>query len=167
MFAPVCRFYDPMVSRLAGIAAMDIFETIERKLEKYPGARVARGTNSITVEAADANAFEVSLWQGGGEYVVHFEGWHEHFAEPEAALECFAFGLSDGCRLKVQSRCSIDHEWTVEYMENGDWREDSTTGLLLFPFWCRWKVRYLRNRLIENGPAGASFRWPDRRGTYI
>lgn len=33
--------------------------------------------------------------------VVGYGGWHEHFHSPEKALECFAFGFSDQCRLKI------------------------------------------------------------------
>jgi hypothetical protein len=64
-------------------------------------------------------------------------------------LNCFAFGLSDQCRLKVCLRGGFAYNWTVESKENGNWVEDSTTGLFLFPFWKRKHVCYLRNNLIS------------------
>jgi hypothetical protein len=37
---------------------------------------------------------------------------------------------------------------TVEYRSNDHWIEDSTTGLLAWPFWKKRTIRYLRNELL-------------------
>lgn len=76
---------------------------------------------------------------------VGYDGWHEQFDTPEQALECFAFGLSDRCRLKVTYRGNFACNWTVEALEDGRWIEDSTTGLLLVSFWRTPRVEYGQN----------------------
>lgn len=80
---------------------------------------------------------------------ISFEGWHEEFDDTEEALNVFALGLSNECRLRECRRGSFAYKWTVEYLENGEWIEQSTTGLLLFPFWMKKSVRYLQNDLLR------------------
>ncbi len=53
------------------------------------------------------------------------------------------------CRLKVFRRGRIDYRWTLEYHNKAGWKEDSTTGLLLFPFWRKREVIYRQNAAIE------------------
>ena len=81
--------------------------------------------------------------------MVTFDGgWHEHFEEPEEALECVGFGLSDHCRLKVEMWGNSPQKWRVEYLQDGVWREDSTTSLIFIPFWRRKTVIYRQNNFI-------------------
>jgi hypothetical protein len=127
---------------------MDPIAEIRNRLTKYPQARSESGANSITVLPADDKGFPVSFAVAGSEYVVSFSGWHEHFTDANEALNCFAFGLSEDCRLKVYKRGNLEHRWTVESRSNGNWVEDSTTGLLFFPFWQRPRVEHLQNRLL-------------------
>jgi hypothetical protein len=77
------------------------------------------------------------------------EGWHEALERADEALNCFAMGLSDQARLLVVSRGGFDCSWTLETRRDGAWVPDTTTGLLLFPFWRRRAARHLQNRLIE------------------
>jgi hypothetical protein len=121
---------------------MGAVERITERLQRYPelAYRVSGGT--ITVEPPTANGFAVSLTEGPGEWVVGFDGWHERFTSEDEALNCFAFGLSDRCRLQVHYRGSFPYRWTVEERTGEGWREDSTTGLLFFPFWRRPRVEY-------------------------
>ena len=65
---------------------------------------------------------------------MFFNGWREDFQQPEEALDCFAFGLSDECRLKETRRGSFAYRWTVESKQNGEWVADSETGLFLSRF---------------------------------
>ena len=127
---------------------MDPLAEIRNRLTKYPQVRSEGGANSITVLPADDKGFPVTLVVAGSEYVVSFSGWHEHFTDAKEALNCFAFGLSEDCRLKVQKRGNLEYRWTVESRSNGTWVEDSTTGLLFFPFWRRHQVEHLQNRLL-------------------
>ena len=129
---------------------MDPMAAIKNRLTKYPGIRYEEGAGTITVLPADDSGFEVSLSVESDDYVVSFLGWQEHFTDPEDALNCFAFGLSEQCRLKVSYRGTIPYRWTVEYAESGKWLDDSTTGLLLFPFWRKPEFKYFQNRLLQN-----------------
>jgi hypothetical protein len=129
---------------------MDAIEEIKERLRKYPHVRYEVGASSISVLPTSDNGFTVGLYVAQDRYTVSFNGWHEHFPEPDEALECFAFGLSDECRLKECRRGSFAYRWTVESMQNGEWVTDSETGLFLFPFWMKKRVRYLQNNLINS-----------------
>ena len=106
--------------------------------------------DAITVKATTTEGFDVSFLSDGDGYTVGFAGWHEKFkcAERDRALECFAFGLSNSARLRVQSRGGLDYHWTLQVLREGEWRSDLMTSLLLFPFWRKKTVRYLRNSVI-------------------
>jgi len=128
---------------------MDPFEEIKTRLRKYPHVKYDASESSITVLPASDNGFTVEIYGSGVEYMVSFNGWHENFTDPEEAVQCFAFGLSDQCRLKEYRRGDFAYRWTVESKENGDWQADSVTSLVLFPFWKRKEVVYLQNNLIS------------------
>jgi hypothetical protein len=125
---------------------MSVIETIADRLRHhYPSLPTRIEGCTITIEPCDKDGFSVWLCNEGGSYTVGFDGWHEEFDSEEQALNCFAFGLSGDCRLKVVFRGSFAYRWTVESKTNGAWREDSTTGLLVFPFWRRPRVVYRMN----------------------
>jgi hypothetical protein len=103
--------------------------------------------DTIVVDPKTANGFVVSLIERGDKWVVHFDGWHQHFASEDDAVRCVVFGLSRDCRLKVEYRGSVARRWTVEARTDHGWREDSTVGLLWFPFWRRARIEYRQNDL--------------------
>ena len=127
---------------------MDVIEEFKDKLRNYPYARYAADEHSISIFPDSETGFTVSLVIHGNNYTVYFDGWHEDFQDQEEALNCLAFGLSTDCRLKEYRRGNFTHKWTVESRERGVWAEESTTGLLLFPFWNKTEVRYLQNDLL-------------------
>jgi hypothetical protein len=131
------------VSAIAKIAA---------KLSAYPDVRHAvEGTGAvrtITVLPGAEDGFAVRLTESRGHWTVGYEGWHEEFDDEDAALECFAFGLSAACRLRVEYRGRMPVKWTVEALSEGAWVEDSTTGLIHPFFWRRPRVQYRQNRVV-------------------
>ena len=127
---------------------MNVIEEIQAKLQKYPHAKFESDDNAISVFPTSNEGFIVSLIVNPNSYTVSFNGWHEDFQRAEEALNCFAFGLSADCRLKEYRRGDFAYKWTVEAKEKGEWVEDGTTGLFLFPFWKSKEVRYLQNDLI-------------------
>jgi hypothetical protein len=135
---------------------MSAVERITERLRCHPelACRVSGGT--ITVEPPTSNGFPVSLTEGAGEWVVAFGGWHEHFTSEEEALSCFAFGLSDRCRLRVHYRGSFPYRWSVEERTEEGWREESTTSLLFFPFWRRERIEYRQNAVISTAESDAA-----------
>jgi hypothetical protein len=128
---------------------MTLIEEIVERLQKYPQLSFRVQANSIQVDSTSSTGFSISLICGRAGYTVCFDGWHEEFSSEEDALNCFAFGLSDECRLKVARRGRIESSWTVEYRDGQNWVEDSTTGLLLIPFWRRREFVYRQNDIIR------------------
>ena len=126
---------------------MNAIEQIRTKLQKYPDAKYEADANYIRVLPTCENGFRVELIAAKNDYTVYFNGWHETFADEKEALNCFAFGLSKECRLKEHRRLGVAYKWSVEYRDAGKWVEDSTTGLLVYPFWGKLEVRYLQNDL--------------------
>src|SRR5208337_912178 len=125
---------------------MGVGQTIADRLrDHHPSLPTRVEGDTITVEPRDEDGFTVWLSDVGGSYTVGFDGWHEEFDSEQEALKCFAFGLSGDCRLKIVLRGSFAYRWTVESKMNGAWHEDSTTGLLVFPFWQRPRVVYRTN----------------------
>jgi hypothetical protein len=129
---------------------MDPIEEIKTRLRKYPHIKYETSASSITVLPESDKGFKVGLEGTAGHYLVFFNGWHEEFTDVNEALDCFAFGLSDECRLKEHRRGGFAYRWTVESKQKNEWLADSETGLLLFPFWKRAEVVYLQNNLISN-----------------
>jgi len=121
---------------------------IRGKLAKYPEVRFKHEGDFIVVLPRDESGFEVGLREDRDRCRVHFDGWHETFEDRDTALNCFAFGLSSGCRLRVEVRGALRCKWVLEYEKDGEWYEDSTVGLIFYPFWRRRRIIYLQNHLI-------------------
>jgi hypothetical protein len=126
-------------------------QKIVEKLKEYPDVTYSTTDNSITVDPKDEKGFLVSLGVGPRDIIVSSDFWHEHFDKDEEdnALDCFAFMLSDSCRLKIEYRGEKPKRWTIESFENGNWIGDSTTGLFNFNFWSPTRTEYLQNRIIK------------------
>lgn len=127
---------------------MDLIEELTHRLKTIPEARYESDPSSITVFPNDASGFTVGLVKNTDVYTVFFNGWHEDFEDVEDTMTVFGLGLSDECRLRESRRGDFAYKWTVEFLEDGEWQEQSTTGLLFFPFWRRSNTYYLQNRLL-------------------
>ena len=131
---------------------MDLIEELKRRLNSLSNARYQADKDSITVFPNDTDGFTVTVTKNhANTYTVFFDGWHEDFDDLEEIVNVFGLGLSDECRLREYRRGSFAYKWTVETLEDGKWEEQSTTGLLLFPFWRKQQIRYLQNRLLVDG----------------
>jgi len=131
---------------------MSVLDTIRDRLKtKHPTLRYTESNGSIVVHAPMPGGFEVSINEG---LVVGYDGWHEQFDAEDKALDCFAFGFSDQCRLKVTLRGKLAYKWTLESLVDGTWDEESTTGLLFFPFWRAARIEYRQNNLLTVSPYG-------------
>jgi hypothetical protein len=127
---------------------MNAVAKIREKLAPYPEVRYVATDHSIFVKPVDDSGFTVGLEEHRRGWTVSFEGWHEEFASQEEALNCFAFGLSESCRLQVTYRGRTAVKWAVEADEEGEWVQDSEVGLLLVPFWRQRRVAYLQNHVL-------------------
>ena len=128
---------------------MNPIEELKRRLDTLPGARYESDGNSITVLPNNSHGFNVMLTQNSAtSYTIFFNGWHEDFEDVEETVNVFGLGLSDECRLKEYRRGNFAYKWTVETLDDGEWLEQSTTSLLIFPFWRKREVHYLQNKLL-------------------
>lgn len=135
---------------------MSAIDRIRVRLAAYPRISYRVEGRTITIDPANPEGFSVWLTEDGDEIVVGFEGWHEHFASEEDALNCFAFGMGDQCRLRIDFRGDFPYRWTAEARAEAGWQADSTTGVLLAPFWRPKRTTYYQNQLIPT--AGADVR---------
>lgn len=117
---------------------------------KYPGLKFDRTDSSLTVYPKDETGFPVTLQvHTENALTVYCDLWHEDFTQAEAALDCFSFGLSNQCRLKVAKRGGKPYKWTLEYLKDGTWWEESEMGLLNYNFWTKTTVQVLQNDLFK------------------
>lgn len=128
---------------------MDAIKKVKEKLRKYPQVVYEETENSISVLPVTDKGFTVTFEIGYDDIKVFYNGWHEDFEDEEEALNCFAFGLSDECRLKEFCRNGEPYKWTLEYKDGKNWIEDSTTSLFNFSFWKEQTINYLQNDLIK------------------
>jgi len=138
---------------------MNPIEEIKSRLRKYPHARWEIHENRITVFPGDEDGFSVSLVDNAPHYTVSFDAWHEEYEGAEEALNAFAFGLSEDCRLKIDYRGSQAHVWNVEEKDgNGEWFPCqwigcNEMGLLAPPlFWLKKRCEYRQNTWIKSEP---------------
>jgi hypothetical protein len=131
---------------------MNPITEIKSRLKKYPDLITEVRERFISVKPDTANGFEVWFSDDEHEYTVGYDGWHEHFdkTEVEEALNCFAFGLTSECRLKVKSRGGNSYKWVMEALEDGVWVACSTTALFSFSFWQKAEIKYLSNDVLKN-----------------
>jgi hypothetical protein len=133
-----------------------VIARIEEKLREYPDVLYRKSDNRLEVPAQSPTGFCVWILDRPDKYTVGFEGWHEEFEDADEALDCFTFGLSNACLLRIFRRGETDYKWLVLQRENGEWVSDSETGLLLFPFWRRCVQRDLQNDILKRGGRSGS-----------
>jgi len=131
---------------------MSAVEKIVGRLRLYPRVTYVREGMSIRIPPQAPEGFEVGLSESNGVFRVWFEGWHEEFESESDALNCFVFGLSDACRLRVSMRGTMAYRWTMQSILDEEWVDDSETGLLFFAFWKRRSEVILQNRVIDIAP---------------
>ena len=125
---------------------MSVLDAVESELKKYPKIKYIKNDDSIVIAPEEETGFEIIFFEN--ENIVHFKGWHEHFSSVDEAINCIKFGLSSNCRLKEFSRGEHPYKWVVEYLENGDWIEDSETGMPTICFWKKKSIKTYKNDII-------------------
>ena len=126
-----------------------IIERAVRTLESTGGIHYTAGDDAIEVLPAGAEGFTVRLEVlGPRDFLVRYDGWRHRFDRAEDAYDCFEFGLSDSCRLKVTLRGERPVRWQVEKREFGMWVPGHADRRRLEPFWRRRHVEYRQNRIF-------------------
>jgi len=124
---------------------------ISDRLKKYLEVDFEVSAESISANPKDDSGFHVSLTDNGnGTFTVAFDLWHEEFDNVNDAFNCFVFGLTKNCRLKLTKKGNKPIKWTVESNDNGTWEEYSTMGFFNFSFWKKPEFEFLQNNLIKN-----------------
>lgn len=137
---------------------MSIVERIVDQLRsRHPHVAYRVSGQEISVEAQSPDGFAVTVSEAAGEWVVSFDGWHDHFAPEDEAFNCFGFGLSDQCRLKISYRGDYAYRWTVQVRSGEQWVNERTSCLLFVPFWRKHRVEYRQNTIIHTPVLFESF----------
>lgn len=126
-----------------------ILDEIVKRIAKRPNIKYKREAKSLSILPEDAG-FEVRIDVKPYTFIVSFKGWHEEFTKESDALNCFAFGLSNECRLQIEMRGSSEVRWTVQSLQGETWLDDSYSALMFFPFWRKRSVVHLRNHFIAD-----------------
>jgi hypothetical protein len=124
-------------------------------LKKYPQIKFERRDYSVLVPPAGPEGFPVlieQIWEG--HYAVSFGGWQQDFSNIEEAVACFVMGLSNHCRLKVESKGKKPVRWTLEQLENADWKEISSRGSWSPQIFKQPVTSYLINDLLRAAARG-------------
>ena len=132
-----------------------IIERATRTLDAVGGVDYTATASTITVRPSHPDGFVVTLVvKDARAFVVSYEQWVHAFDRAEDACDCFEFGLSDSCRLKVTYRGEDAVAWHVEKREYGMWAPatHSTTRLSL-KFWKPRRVVYRQNRVFSRESA--------------
>jgi len=127
---------------------MDCINKIKEKFAKHPDLKWEFDGSTISV--TPDNGFTVWLTESEQCCTVGYNGWHEEFSDKSEALNCFAFGLSEKCRLKVFTKGGIEYKWVMEALEDGRWVSYSTTALIFFPYWRKARISYLQNKVFSS-----------------
>jgi hypothetical protein len=135
-----------------------ILDDIERRLARYPEARVKRDFSSISCLPSYPDGFAVTLRvarnQGRESYSIFYKDSHVETTLRKAAVIEFGFGLSNGCRVKEYLRGAKAYRGSVEIWDSCErqWRPDREFipwSSALWQFWRKPAIRYLQNRLID------------------
>jgi hypothetical protein len=106
--------------------------------------------DEIVVPAASADGFDVRLQMlNDRSFVVMFERWRQDFDRPEDAYDCFEYGLSDCCRLKVVYRGAVPEAWQVQKREFGMWTPGHAVTRRSWAFWKPRRIEYRQNRVFK------------------
>ncbi|MFN8576669.1 MAG: hypothetical protein U0354_07415 [Candidatus Sericytochromatia bacterium] len=106
--------------------------------------------NSITIKPDGDNTFPITVIIKDNKYSVYFKGWHENFNTEEEALDVFAFGLSEDCRLRVIVVKDIEYKWILEFKEKNKWIKNSEKNIGMFPLWLKKQEKIYQNHVIKN-----------------
>jgi len=126
-----------------------MFNELLGTLRKYPQIQFEHGDHFIRVHPTTPDGFEVAIeevWEN--HFSVSYGRWQQDFYNAEEAADYFLLGLSNRCRLKVQSKDGVPFRWTVEYLDDANWRERSTKSGWSYRFFASATTAYLQNDLV-------------------
>jgi hypothetical protein len=132
-------------------AQNDPVSALVGKLSKYPQVRHRLVDDGCEIDPPNEGGFKVTLYGNNDRWVVGFGegGFHEEFADPEAALDFIAFGLSNRCRLR-EVTAPLLRRAVVERRDGADWTAIYEVGFLWWPIPIGRRELIFQNKLIED-----------------
>ena len=128
-----------------------VIDRAVRTLRALDSVAFDAGDDAIAVPPASGDGFAVRLQMvHEREYMVSYDEWRQTFDRAEDAYDCFEYGLSDSCRLKIILRGNEPVSWHVEKREYGMW----VPGLHPFrrrslAFWRPTRTVYRQNHVFR------------------
>lgn len=134
-----------------------VVDRVVSVLQKHEGVSFTSSSREVSVPAAGADGFTVTLTTGSDARVqVAAEGWRETFSRAEDAYDCFLLLLSDRSRLKVTLRGATPVGWQIETRAYGQWVPGRHVRRRLVPVWRRVRIERRQNRVFlsenDSGP---------------
>jgi hypothetical protein len=131
-----------------------VIDRAVRTLRALDGVTFNATDDAVTVPAAFDDGFAVGLRMvHDREFVVSYDRWRHTFDRAEDAYDCFEFGLSDSCRLRIAIRGDVPVSWHVEKREYGMWTPaHHHVKRVSLAFWRARRVEYRQNRVFQRGP---------------
>jgi hypothetical protein len=128
-----------------------VIDRAARTLRRIDGVAFTASEEEIAVLPASADGFVVRMWMvHDREYHVAYDRWEHVFDRAEDAYDCFEYGLSDSCRLRITLRGDAPVAWHVEKREYGMWAPGHRPlRRRLVPFWRPARVVYRQNRVFR------------------
>jgi hypothetical protein len=122
-----------------------------RKTLDALGVAFDAAENRIAVSAADAGGFDVTLRVvEPRKFLVSYDGWFETFGRAEDAYDCFEYGLSDSCRLRITFRGRTAVPWQIEKRDYGVWMPGRAVRRRLVPFWRKARIERRQNQVFKS-----------------
>jgi len=128
-----------------------VIDRAARTLRAIDGVVFDASDDTITVPPPADDGFVVRLRMvHDRQFVVWFDRWEQTFDRAEDALDCFEYGLSDSCRLKIVLRGDAPIVWHVEKREYGMWVPGNHPRKVpSLAFWRPTSVVYRQNRVFR------------------
>jgi hypothetical protein len=122
-----------------------------RKTLDARGVAFDAAEDRIAVPAADAGGFDVTLRVvEPRKFLVSYEGWFQTFGRAEDAYDCFEYGLSDSCRLRITFRGRTAVAWQIEKRDYGVWMPGRAVRRRLAPFWRKARIERRQNQVFKS-----------------
>jgi len=130
--------------------SIDPITLIAERIARYPNVDFKRFAKGCKIGVPNDGGFKIELLLDNDGWVVYFgdSGLHEHFEDPNEALEFVAFGLSDRCRLREIRMPFLQRSFVEKNSENG-WESVFEAGFFKLPFPIRKDECIFQNRLIS------------------
>lgn len=124
---------------------MKLIDALEEFLRSNSVSSTLQGGTTLIVPPVSDSGFEVAILSEVEEFVVHYDGWHEHILDPDDARRCFLLGLTPQVRLHATYRGDRAYKWTLEHCVGDEWLEDTTVGSVFHPVWRKPIIKELQN----------------------